>query len=862
MSSGNPHLGATFYPGGSDDFYMPEVISPSPQRVMPEVPEQIQENLAHLELEAINPKKEPEPQSPTQPQHPQSQSYHEPQATSSAKFPPRGASLMSEQYNGHSGQREQAPPVAPAGSYAMHGGGVQAQGHDQYQYHGVASRDYDESEQPSFSPFPKLHNPPSNVPPSDEEKEATLESARIPVLNSNDPETQLAWAQDALAYVEVAMQHERRITENDPNQPPRVQTPRVEHQLRVDAINVVSFLADQGHPKAEFMRGMWLEFAKFGFRMDKKEAYRSYVRAAEKGYARAEYRMGMQFENSNESMKAIKHYNQGAAQGDSASNYRLGMMTLLGQHGQKQDYTRGVQLIRLAADSADENAPQGAYVYGMLLARELPGIDVPEVFLPYDLKAARTNVEKAAYLGFARAQLKMGQAYELCQLGCEFNAALSLHYNALAARQGEAEADMAISKWFLCGQEGVFERDEELAFIYAKRAAESGLPTAEFAMGYFYEIGHYASVDLKEAQNWYRKAAEHGNKDATGRLDGISRSKTLSRKDHERVAVAKIQSMHGSQRGKRPARFQNPVQPLPAISDDAVDIPAGPAGYGYDASASNPGGSGPDQTYLNPFAGNQIPQRPATTTPYPTEDGPPRLSPRPGSAFGINPNIRPSSAFGINPNIRPISGTASPQRPYSTTGEGPSRGRGGGRVVSGPVTQPSYNAQVGRGRGGSPGSGFPQDDLNRSTPPRLDIGFSAPAEPPQEKKHKLQKPNSRAPQNTQLPISDSQPPQPSRVPTIQQPISQNQGYGGDFYPQGGHPGPRPLRKESLGKAGQANAPVPSSNRQSQGAPAPAGYNQISAQQKTSTSGLPGKGPKTFEEMGVPQGKKEDECLVM
>lgn len=27
-----PKLGATFYPGGQDDFLMPELISPSPQR--------------------------------------------------------------------------------------------------------------------------------------------------------------------------------------------------------------------------------------------------------------------------------------------------------------------------------------------------------------------------------------------------------------------------------------------------------------------------------------------------------------------------------------------------------------------------------------------------------------------------------------------------------------------------------------------------------------------------------------------------------------------------------------------------------------------------------------------------------------
>lgn len=30
--SDGPKLGATFYPGGQDDFYMPELISPSPQR--------------------------------------------------------------------------------------------------------------------------------------------------------------------------------------------------------------------------------------------------------------------------------------------------------------------------------------------------------------------------------------------------------------------------------------------------------------------------------------------------------------------------------------------------------------------------------------------------------------------------------------------------------------------------------------------------------------------------------------------------------------------------------------------------------------------------------------------------------------
>ena len=181
-------------------------------------------------------------------------------------------------------------------------------------------------EEPSFSPFPPLRKRPINVPPSDEEKENLLEKARVPVLNSNDPEMQLTWAQDALTYVEIASQNEARILES---QPARPGTPHVEHQLRVDAISIVSFLADQHHPKAEFLKGMWLEFGKFGIRMDKKEAFRCYQRAAQRGYARAEYRMGMQFESSNEPDKAMKHYTLGMQQGDSASHYRMGMIALL-----------------------------------------------------------------------------------------------------------------------------------------------------------------------------------------------------------------------------------------------------------------------------------------------------------------------------------------------------------------------------------------------------------------------------------------------------------------------------------------------------------------------------------------------------
>jgi TPR repeat protein len=248
-------------------------------RHMPEVPDQMQESLAHLELEGDHPSRRPNSsvaEFAGQPQpHPIS-AYQHPAAVQPVK--PVDPNSASSQYS--------------TNSYA--------------------------GDLPHFSPFPKLNNPPANVPPSDDEKEAILENARVPVLNSNDPEMQLAWAQDALAYVAAAQTYEERLAEHRPSRPA---TPAVEHQLRVDAVSIVSFLADQHHPKAEFMKGMWLEFGNFGWRQDKREAFRSYARAAEQGYSRAEYRMGMQFEQNNDPIKALRHYQIGAESGDSASNY-------------------------------------------------------------------------------------------------------------------------------------------------------------------------------------------------------------------------------------------------------------------------------------------------------------------------------------------------------------------------------------------------------------------------------------------------------------------------------------------------------------------------------------------------------------
>lgn len=786
---------------------------------MPEVPENMQHNLAHLEQQAHRPVQDNNPM-PAQQDNERSQVQYS--------------------TNGQYPNNTYQPNAQGQGQY--NGGG---QNHSQQTYGHASS--FESIDQPNFSRFPVLRNPPPNVPPTPEQKEASLEAARLPVLRSNDLLNQLDWAQDALAYVEESIQNEQRVNKTISTV---VRLSRVQQLLKDDAIKVINHLVNQEHPRALVLKGIWLEFGKFDHAIDKRQAWECYKTAvrnanalhfndpAKKWGGRAQYRIGMQFENSKDIGNALKHYQMGVDTRDSAASYRLGMMVLLGQHGQMQDFRRGLDLIFAAAQNADENAPQGAYVLGMLQARELPQVTIPDQFLPKDINMARMNIERAAFLGFAKAQAKMGSAYELCELGCDFDPALSLHYNNLAARQGEVEAEMAISKWFLAGHEGVFEKDEEMAFAYAQRAALDGLPNAQFAMGYFHEVGIFVPVNLHVAKDWYNKAAANGNTDAAGRIDSLSRSKTLSRKDHEMIAVSKIKN----------SRLQSPTETAPSIRaiPPMLDMPD-PGRL----SLVSPTSSVADQYGL------QGRQSAAPYPPYSDFD-----SPRPGlvshSSNMSNPEVRPGSAFGINPNLRPssaatIAGTRPDQhfrpllqdqgRPYSNY-DGTAAGYGrGSRVVSGPPQQ----GHPGPGRGAPQAQGHPGSP---QIPPKVDIGFLAPVDSSgADRKKRLQKSDSPV-TGKPLPNASSNLPPHSRQPMTpnnpRSPVMANP----QRFPKSESMQQKPLPQQTRTPAAAPSKP-PSTSVQKPAA---------SFVKPPAASRPPGKGPKTFEEMGVPTGKGKDDCV--
>lgn len=71
----------------------------------------------------------------------------------------------------------------------------------------------------------------------------------------------------------------------------------------------------------------------------------------------------------------------------------------------------------------------------------------------------------------------------------------------------DLEAQLALSGWYLTGSDGVIQQSDTEAYLWARKAAEKGLAKAEYALGYFTEVGIGVPANLDEAKRWYYKAA-------------------------------------------------------------------------------------------------------------------------------------------------------------------------------------------------------------------------------------------------------------------------------------------------------------------------------------------------------------------
>ncbi|ENH60593.1 Protein SKT5 [Fusarium oxysporum f. sp. cubense race 1] len=194
-----------------------------------------------------------------------------------------------------------------------------------------------------------------------------------------------------------------------------------------------------------------------------------------------------------------------------ADGFASGLACLSGDLGEKR-YREGIKWMKLAAEAADTQYNSAPYQLGCLYENGY-GADI----FKDDIHAAELFTQ-AAELGHPEANYRLGDAYEHGLLNCPRDPALSVHFYTGAAERGHAGAMMGLCAWYMVGAPPILEKDEEEAYEWARRSADLGFVKAQYAVGYFTEMGIGCRRDVLEANVWYVKAADAGEERAKQRL--------------------------------------------------------------------------------------------------------------------------------------------------------------------------------------------------------------------------------------------------------------------------------------------------------------------------------------------------------
>ncbi|EGX95012.1 chitin synthase activator (Chs3), putative [Cordyceps militaris CM01] len=317
----------------------------------------------------------------------------------------------------------------------------------------------------------------------------------------------------------------------------------------MDAHKILKKLASNQNVEAMFTLADGLGRGLFSGEPDTKEAFTLYQSSAKLGHAAAAYRTAVCCEIGHEEgggtrrdpLKAIQWYKRAATLGDPPAMYKMGMVTLKGLLGQNKNPREAVGWLKRAAERADEDNPHALHELGLLYESAQPND-----LLIRDEGYALSLFQQAAELGYKFSQFRLGCAYEYGLLGCPVDPRLSIVWYSRAAMQEEHQAELALSGWYLTGSEGVLNQSDTEAYLWARKAATAGMAKAEFAMGYFTEVGIGIPPNLEDAKRWYWRAAAQDYPKARERLEELKRvGKAGPPRPRERISRSRVDRQEG-----------------------------------------------------------------------------------------------------------------------------------------------------------------------------------------------------------------------------------------------------------------------------------------------------------------------------
>lgn len=215
-----------------------------------------------------------------------------------------------------------------------------------------------------------------------------------------------------------------------------------------------------------YISGVW-ENVVTALNKDYKRAADWYRKSAFQGYAEAQRRLGMLYEEgtgvAKDPFEAVKWYRMAAEQGDAKAQNCLGMMYDSGT-GVEQNYEEAFKWFLAAAEKSD-----------------------------------------------VEAQINLGLCYANGD-GVQRDYKEAEKWFYIAAMRGDALGQYYLGLMYLNAR-GV-KRDYSVAAEWFQKSAEQEYDRAQYKLGLLYEKGHGVKRDREEAAKWYLLAAEQGNADA------------------------------------------------------------------------------------------------------------------------------------------------------------------------------------------------------------------------------------------------------------------------------------------------------------------------------------------------------------
>jgi TPR repeat protein len=329
---------------------------------------------------------------------------------------------------------------------------------------------------------------------------------RESALKTKDPSIQMEFAKFIFEQIESLQDPD--IDSDIPTDPQSIE------KLTEEGVFWINKLNKANHPEAVYLVGTWYEHGKYGYSPSNSRAFSQYQSANKSGHPGAMYKMGEHYEHRNDYTRAVAFYKKACALGSPAANYRIGIAYLYGDMKLPKSQQSAHLFLRRASQAATKEFPQGAYIWGLILL----GIFEVDLGLRDEIEA-RESLEKAADLKYVPAIFKCGYCYEYGEHGFPVDPAKSIYYYKSAAHRGHPEAQMALSGWYLTGAPGVLEPRDQEAIKWCSLAANQNLPKAEYAMGYYHEVGVGVEINMDEAMKWYHRAARNGSVEAKKRLE-------------------------------------------------------------------------------------------------------------------------------------------------------------------------------------------------------------------------------------------------------------------------------------------------------------------------------------------------------